>query len=186
MAKDDRESTEPGARAHEEGSGSVSMPFTKALEKGMENLKDSPMLLYGLCGAIILLGVATLGMERSRAITLPILALLIIGLIGWLLLEAFKVSKSAPQPKTLNVEGIDIGDEVKVLKGAALKGGQVTSDTAADHVTVGGIKLGKGSTFAGNATGSDVHLGSHEESKAAEPSTSENADNSPKSKEEEK
>jgi hypothetical protein len=178
-----KESDEPGGRAHEGNAGSVSMPFTKALEKGMENLKDSPMLLYGLCGAILLIGVATLGVERARPITIPILALLIISLIGWLLLEAFKVSKNAPQAKTLNVEGIDIGEEAKVLKGAELKGGQITSDKDADHILVGGITLGKGSTFAGSATGSDVHLGGHEESKPAVPSTSESSDNSPESKE---
>jgi hypothetical protein len=120
-------------------------PFSNALVEAVKRISDQ-LLLYVLAGAMIVAAAAVWG---PGSLVVALVALLLAGLLGWVLLQAYRVRAGKPV----------IGQEIKVRRRTkvdkGIKGGRVRGPQDARRIEQG-IDVGAGSEIRGGITGGEV------------------------------
>jgi hypothetical protein len=70
-------------------------PFSNALLEAIKRISDQ-LLLYVLAGAIIVVGAGVWGPESLSTLVVPLVVLLLVGLVVWTLLQAFRIRAGKP------------------------------------------------------------------------------------------
>jgi len=130
-------------------SGQSKVPFSEALTEVIKNLKGQPLLLFVLGAAIVLVGAGVWGLESLRAITLPLLILLIVGLIAWGFLETRKVQKAGLAGRKVASGAVRIGSRVKAEEGTEVTTGGVTVSDDVAEARSGDVTLGPSTVLKG-------------------------------------
>ena len=111
--------------------------YGKALTQVIKNLKDQPSLIYALGIAIILVGAGVWGLENQRAITVPLLVILIVGLTAYLFLVFRKTSQNL-RPKSRKTGDIKV--KIKQAdKGVEAQTGSVKARGDTERAETGSI-----------------------------------------------
>lgn len=143
---------EPGKTAatggDSNGPAGAAAPYSGVLPEIVRSLRRQPILLFGLGGGILILAASSAVLGDQRSITIPLLIVLAIAAVGWIGLEALRVTKrrkTSGRTRTgrVNVGGAEIGDKTTLRTGVS--GVAPGGDTSTGDISVGrGARLGKG------------------------------------------
>src|ERR1043166_9733125 len=78
------------------GDSTPHVPFGDALVQAVKELRGEPPLLGAVAIAIVLAGVAIAAGDVARAISLPLLGLLALGLLAWVYTDTRRAQRNQP------------------------------------------------------------------------------------------
>jgi len=149
-----------GSNASQDGG----VPLGEALVEVVKQLKDQPLLLFGLGAGIILLGAGALALENLRVVAVVLLVVFVVSLVAWLIVEAQKYRRGqdehtyrlASQPK---FKGGDVNVQLEHLTDTEVSGGKarVTGSGSAQGGNVN-ISAARG-IQGGKISGGDTEAG---------------------------
>jgi hypothetical protein len=122
--------------------------FSTALVETIKRISDQ-LLLYVLAGAMIVAGAAVWGPESLRTLVVPLLVLLLAGLVGWILYQAFRIRSG----KSAILQNVKLGPFTKVVGG--IKHGTVRGGGRGGTIEQN-VDVGPGGRVEGGITHGDI------------------------------